>query len=188
MPRKFFTRFSREYRRKNEHPWFLKPFDYVLSHPVYFSASRRGVGGGLWLGLFIGLLPIPGQTVLAVLGALLLRVNLPVAAITIWISNPITFVPIFYLAYKIGATLLGMPIDTIPAEPTMEWLTEEIAFRWKPLMYGSLIMAVSVASTVYLAFSVLWHVTTVQRYRRRHQHRVRGTNGRSDKAPDGRAS
>ncbi|MEJ2138911.1 MAG: DUF2062 domain-containing protein [Gammaproteobacteria bacterium] len=179
MPRKFFTRFSHQYRMKKDHPWFLRPFDYVLSHPVYFSASRRGVGGGLWVGLFVGLLPIPGQTVLAVLGALALRVNLPVAAITIWVSNPITFVPIFYLAYKIGATLLGMPIDTIPAEPTMEWLTEEIAVRWKPLMYGSLIMAVSVASTVYLLFSVVWHVLTVQRYRRRHQHSIGSIKGGS---------
>jgi len=177
MPRRFFTRFSKRYRMKKNHPWFLRPFDYVLSHPVYFSASRRGVGGGLWLGLFVGLLPIPGQTILAVLGALLLRVNLPVAAIAIWISNPITFVPIFYLAYKIGATILGLPIEAIPTEPSWDWVTEEIALRWKPLIYGSLIMAVSVASTVYLIFSVVWHVLTVYRYRRRHQRDIGSIKG-----------
>jgi len=177
MPRKFFTRFSRQYRMKKDHPWFLRPFDYFLSHPVYFSASRRAVGGGIWLGLFIGLLPIPGQTILAVLGALLLRVNLPVAAIAIWVSNPVTFVPIFYLAYKIGATMMGIPIEAVPAEPSWDWLGDEIALRWKPLMYGSLVMAVSVASTVYLLFSVVWHIATVSRYRRRHQRDVGSIKG-----------
>jgi len=177
MPRRFFTRFSQDFRRKKEHPWFLKPFDYVLSHPVYFSTTRRGVGGGLWIGLFVGLLPIPGQTIVAVLSALLLRVNLPVAAITIWISNPITFVPIFYLAYRIGAALLDIPVESIPAEPSVDWVTTELAQRWRPLMLGSLIMAVSVASTVYLLFSVVWHISTVSRYRRRHQRDVGSIKG-----------
>jgi uncharacterized protein (DUF2062 family) len=177
MPRRFFTRVSKRYRQNQNHPWFLRPFDYILSHPVYFSATRRGVGGGLWLGLFVGLLPIPGQTLVAVLGALLLRVNVPVAAITIWISNPITFVPIFYLAYKIGAALLDIPIEAVPAELSWAWLSEEIFIRWKPLIYGSLIMAVSVASTAYLLFSVAWHVSTVSRYRRRHQRDVGSIHG-----------
>ena len=177
MPRRFFTRFSKRYRMKKDHPWYLRPFDYVLAHPVYFSATRRGVGGGLWLGLFIGLLPIPGQTILAVLGALALRVNVPVAAIAIWISNPITFVPIFYLAYKIGAALLNIPIEAVPTEPGMSWITDEIALRWKPLLYGSLIMAISVASTAYLLFSFVWHVSTVQRYRARHKRDVGSIRG-----------
>jgi len=177
MPRRFFTRISDQFRRKKKHPWYLKPFDFILAHPVYFSSSRRGVGGGLWLGLFVGLLPIPGQTLVAVLGAVLLRVNVPVAAIAIWISNPVTFVPIFYLAYRIGALILNIPIEAMPAEPSWAWLSEEIALRWKPLMVGSLIMAVSVASTAYLIFSVVWHVLTVSRYRKRHQRNVGSIKG-----------
>lgn len=177
MPRKFFTQVSRRFRMKKDHPWYLRPFEYVLAHPVYFSATRRGVGGGLWLGLVIGLLPIPGQTVIAVLGALLFRVNLPVAAITVWISNPVTFVPIFYLAYKIGAALLGLPIEVAPAELSWAWLSQEIAVNWKPLYFGSLVMAISVSSTVYLLFSFVWHVSTVYRYRRRHQRTVGSIKG-----------
>ncbi|MEE8307405.1 MAG: DUF2062 domain-containing protein [Gammaproteobacteria bacterium] len=98
MPRRFFTNVSTRFKKKREHPWYLKPFDYVLAHPVYFSTTRRAVGGALWIGLFVGLLPIPGQTLVAVLAALWMRVNMPVAVITIWVSNPVTFVPIFYLA------------------------------------------------------------------------------------------
>mgnify|MGYP001817505855 CR=1 FL=1 len=183
MPRKFFTEVSRRFRMKKEHPWYLRPLGYVLAHPVYVSATRRGVGGGLWLGLVIGLMPIPGQTLIAVLGALFFRVNLPVAAITVWISNPITFVPIFYLAYRIGAALLNLPIEATPAELSWEWLGQGIAVNWKPLFFGSIVMAVSVASTVYLLFSFFWHVSTVYRYRRRQHGTVGSIKGGKTKPP-----
>jgi uncharacterized protein (DUF2062 family) len=70
MPRRFFTQLSRRYDHKKENQWYLRPFNYILAHPMYFSTTRRGVSSGLWLGLFIGLLPIPGQTMIAVLGAM----------------------------------------------------------------------------------------------------------------------
>jgi uncharacterized protein (DUF2062 family) len=177
MPRRFFTNISSRFKQKHKHPWYLKPFEYIITHPVYFSATRRSVGGGLWIGLFVGLLPIPGQTVVAVLLALWLRVNLPVAAITIWISNPITFVPIFYLAYRIGGLILGIPTESIPAEFTLDWVTQELALRWRPLALGSFIMALSVSSTAYLIVSAIWHVSTISRYRQRHTRNVGSIKG-----------
>lgn len=177
MPRKFFTRVSTRFRKKKAHPWYLRPFAYILAHPVYFSTTRRSIGGGLWVGLFIGLLPIPGQTVVAVLGAMWLRINVPIAAITVWVSNPITFVPIFYLAYRIGALLLNIPMEPFPDELSWAWLTEEIALRWRPLAIGSFIMALSISSTVYLLVSVVWHISTIRRYRRRHNRDVGSIRG-----------
>ncbi|MGI9290820.1 MAG: DUF2062 domain-containing protein, partial [Gammaproteobacteria bacterium] len=148
-----------------------------LEHPVYFSTTRRSVGGGLWLGLFVGLLPIPGQTILAVLAALWLRVNIPVAAIVLWISNPLTFVPIFYLAYRMGALMLNIPTESVPAEFTMDWVSQELASRWKPLAVGSFVMALSVSSTAYFLVSVVWHISTILRYRKRHTRSVGSIRG-----------
>jgi uncharacterized protein (DUF2062 family) len=177
MPRRFFTRVSRRFRKKKDHPWYLRPFEYILAHPTYFSTSRRSVGGGLWVGLFIGLLPIPGQTFVAIIASMWLRVNVPIAAATLWVTNPITVVPIFYLAYRIGAILLNIPSEPFPDEPSMAWLTEEIALRWKPLFLGAFIMALSVSSTAYLLVSVAWHVLTLRRYRRRHSRSVGSVRG-----------
>ena len=172
MPRRFFKRITARFQQgKNQHS-IIRPLEFVLAHPVYFSPTRRSVGGGLWIGLFLGLLPIPAQTVLAILGAVWLRVNVPVAAIAVWISNPLTFVPIFYLAYKIGAVLLDIPPETFPTELSWAWLSEEIALRCKPLALGSFIMATSVSSTVYLVVSAVWHISTLHRYRHRHMHRT----------------
>ncbi|MDH3512198.1 MAG: DUF2062 domain-containing protein, partial [Gammaproteobacteria bacterium] len=94
MPRRFFRRVSNGYLR-NDRPWYLKPFDALIAHPAYFAPSRRSIAGAIWTGIFVALLPLPGQTVIALLAALVLRVNLPVAAIATWITNPVTIVPIF---------------------------------------------------------------------------------------------
>ncbi|MDP6436860.1 MAG: DUF2062 domain-containing protein [Gammaproteobacteria bacterium] len=169
MPRRFFSRVSKQYNRNGEHPWYLKPFDFILEHPIYFAPTRRSVGGGVWLGIFYGLLPIPGQTPLAVLSAFVLRVNVPVAAITVWISNPLTFVPIFYLGYRIGAAILNIPAEPWPDEITLDWLTNELAIRWKPLIYGALILSTSAATAVYVAVNAIWQASTMIRYRRRHR-------------------
>ena len=80
MPRRFFRRVSGGYLR-NEHPWVLHPFRTLITHPTFFSVGRRSVAGAIWLGVFIALLPVPGQTLIALLAALLLRINLPLAGI-----------------------------------------------------------------------------------------------------------
>ncbi len=165
MPRRFFSRFSRRFDPKKKQLWYLRPFEFLLTHPVYFSANRRSVSGGVALGLFFGLLPIPGQTALAIIGALLLRVNLPLAALSVWVSNPLTFLPLFYFAYRIGAILVGIPVEPVPPEGALAWLTHEI----RPLIYGSLLMATSAASIAYLTISTVWHVLTLRRYRSRHK-------------------
>ena len=183
MPRQYFTRISRQFREKKDHPWYLKPFEYLLTHPVYFSTSRRGIGGAVWVGFFIGFLPIPAHTFLAILGALLLRVNVPVAAIATWISNPVTLFPIMYFNYKVGALLLDIPPETVPADISMEWVMTELETHWKPLVYGSLVIAISVASTAYLAISAIWHLVTMRRYRSRHTRSIGSIKGGKKATP-----
>lgn len=178
MPRRFFTRLSRRFTRNPENtPWYLKPFSYLATHPVYFSTKRRSVSGGIALGLFLGMLPIPGQTPLAVAGALLMRFNIPLAAVSVWISNPITFVPLFYFAYRVGALLLDLQPEALPPEVTVEslfyWLTANFPSHGRALIYGSLLMAASVSSIAYLSISAAWHLITINKYKRRHRDAAR---------------
>ena len=167
MHRRFFRRFSVRYKQKDQ-PGYLRPFRFVLSHPVYFAANRKSVAGGLWVGLFIAFTPIPGHTVLAILAALLLRVNIPVAAVAVWVTNPLTVVPVFYLAYRLGCAMMIIPVQSFPEEFSWNWVTTEFIDIWKPLWFGSLILATSIASTGYILISVVWRLLTAYRYRRRH--------------------
>lgn len=175
MPRRFFSRISRRFDPKKEDAWYLKPFQFLLTHPVYYTPGRRAVSGGVALGLFVGLVPVPAQTAVAILLALALRVNLPLAAISVWVTNPLTWLPLFYFSYEIGAMLLNIQPEPMPASPSWSWLQEEIALRWRPLVYGSLLVATSVASIAYLSISSVWHIATVRRYRKRHHLRPFGS-------------
>ncbi len=173
MPRKFFRRVSMRYPRNNAHA-FLGPFQRLLHHPLYFAANRRSVTGALWVGLFIGLMPIPGQTVVAIVAALILRVNLPVAAVAVWVSNPVTFFPIFYFEYRLGAMMLDLPVEHVNFELSWPWLTHGLVQIWKPLLLGSFVSAVAGATIAYFLVNLLWRKSTIRRYKRR---RLRSKSG-----------
>jgi len=166
MPRRFFRRVSRSYLRK-ERPWYLKPFGPVLKHPTFFSVSRRSVAGAIWIGLFIALLPVPGQTVLGFLLALMLRINVPIATVTTWVTNPITMGPVFYATYTLGRLILDMPPQSFEIELSWDWVATNFIVIGKPLLLGSFIAATLIASTGYVAVSVAWRLMVAARYRRR---------------------
>ena len=167
MPRRFFRRLSVRYKQKDQ-PWYLRPFRFVLTHPVYFSTNRKSVAGGLWVGLFIAFLPMPGHMIVAILSALMLRVNIPVAAAAVWVTNPLTVVPIFYLAYRLGCAVMNVPVQSFPEEFSWNWMTTELIANWKPLWFGSVILATSISSAAYVLINVVWRISTTYRYRRRH--------------------
>ena len=63
---------------------------------------------GLAAGVFAGCFPFFGlQTLLGVVLASLLRGNRILAAAGTWISNPFTYVPLYWFNYTIGKRLLG---------------------------------------------------------------------------------
>jgi uncharacterized protein (DUF2062 family) len=69
--------------------------------------DARSVAGGASLGLFIAFTPtIPLQMTVACLGALSFRVNLPVALLGCWVTNPLTAVPIYMAAWRLGRWVL----------------------------------------------------------------------------------
>jgi uncharacterized protein (DUF2062 family) len=167
MPRRFFTRVSSRYRQ-NETPWYLLPFQAVSQHPMYFAANRRSIAGALWVGAFVALLPVPGQTGIALLAALLLRVNLPVASVAVWMTNPLTMGPIFYYEYQLGALILNYPLQQFQIELSWDWLTGSLMEIWKPLLLGSFVSATVIASLIYVLINAAWRWSTSYRYRRRH--------------------
>jgi len=71
--------------------------------------DARSLAGGVSLGLFIAFTPtIPFQMILACLGALYFRVNLPIALLACWTTNPLTAAPIYMTAWWIGGFVLHM--------------------------------------------------------------------------------
>lgn len=155
--------------------WYLRPFNALLHDPGLWSIHRRGVTKAMAIGLFFAMLPIVGQMPLAALLALWFRVNLPVALTCTWVSNPITFVPIYYSAYKLGTVILGLPPETPVTEGfSVEWMWEELVTLWKPLYLGSGILAVVVSLLGFVTLNLIWRFTSIYRFKNRRRKAAQG--------------
>ena len=70
------------------------------------SPSKRALGLGV--GIFSGCFPFFGlQTLMGVFLAKILKGNSILAAVGTWISNPFTYVPLYYFNYKLGSLMLN---------------------------------------------------------------------------------
>src|SRR3989338_5355727 len=173
--RKFFRKFLPHHETVKNHRW-LKPFGSWLHHPNLWHLHRRSVAGGVAIGLFCGLIPGPLQMGSAALLAVLLRVNLPVAAFTTLYTNPFTLVPLYVLAYELGAWVSGTRNGTEMMQqpfPEFHWhnwpaeLWSWLAMLGKPLLIGLPLLAVLLAIVGYFAVRVAWRIAVVLRWRAR---------------------
>ena len=78
--------------------------------------NRRSVSVACAIGLFCAFIPIPFQMILAAGLAIIVRCNLPIAVALVWITNPITMPPLFFLAYKMGAFLTDVHLGPFEFE------------------------------------------------------------------------
>lgn len=127
------------------------------------------------LGLFCGLVPGPLQMLSAALLAIWLRVNLPVAAFTTLYTNPFTIVPLYLLAYRIGAALSGTPasISSLPDFPELHWhdgfaaLWQWLLVLGQPLLIGLPLLAIGLALAGYATVRIGWRIAVIWRWRAR---------------------
>ncbi len=130
-----------------------------------FRFQREPVARGIALGLLIGLTPTAGfQTLLMLAGCLLIRGNFPAAFAVSWISNPLTWPPLYWLFHEIGERLFDPWLRTMVRGS--DWLDEAL-MDIMAVALGSLTLAIPVAILGYLVAlgaSVVWQ-------RRRHRAR-----------------
>lgn len=139
----------------------------IMDDPDMFHLTRRSVAGGTATGLFFAFIPFPGQTLFAVLVAIWLRVNLPLAAVLTWVTNPVTMPPVFYLAYRLGAMILGHPVETTHFEMTWSWVEGTLMNIWPALLIGNLIFATLASVLGYFIVKLAWRFAVVQKWERR---------------------
>lgn len=173
MTRRFFRRLSRQYRPKQA-SWYLGPLRHRLAQNRYFAINRRSVTGGLWLGVFFGCQPVPVQTLLAVGSSLALRVNPAIAALAVWVSNPLTYAPVLYAEYRLGVRLLGRE----PVLAALNWrsLGSLASDVWLPVIIGALVGGALLASFVWLSVNWAWRWSTLWSYRQRLAAASHGSN------------
>ena len=146
----------------------------AIHHPRLWHFSRKGIALGLALGIFFGLLIPVAQSPLAAGAAVVLRANLPMAMASTLVTNPVTFAPVYYGAYRLGKFVLREPIlsdektaallqqGAHHAESDKPWTARlRDSLRWlttvgKPLVVGLAILATVGGLLSYGVINLLW--------------------------------
>ena len=166
MPRRFFRKFALNRERLRKW-WFIEPFDHLLHDPDLWGIRRRSVVPAFSLGLFIAFMPIPGHPLIAALLAIPLRVNVAIATVTTFVTNPLTMGPLYYSAYWLGRALLGLEPQPFEFELSMSWLGNQFLHIWQPMVLGCVLLGSVAAFVGYVSLDLLWRASIADYLARR---------------------
>jgi uncharacterized protein (DUF2062 family) len=182
VPRKFLSKYLPDVEKVRSSR-LIAPFAGWLHHPNLWHLNRKSVPGAVAIGLFCGLIPGPLQMLGALILAIPLRKNIPVALLCTLYTNPVTIVPLYLLAYGYGQLLLGMTQGAMPFEPFVwDWGDMSGSLRefgaWmvglgKPLAVGLIALALTLATIGYFAMELAWRLYIVAAWRARARRRRR---------------
>lgn len=176
MPRKYFRKYLPDHASIRAHR-HLQAFQPLLRHPNLWHLNRNSVAGGVAAGLFAGLIPGPVQMLSAALLAIVFRVNLPVAMVTTWYTNPFTWGPLIVAAYGLGSLVTGQPIGKV-TDFEYDWAGGDwhaflpALYHWfmglgETYVIGSLMLGGILAVLGYGAVQLAWRLYILAYLRRR---------------------
>ena len=159
MPRRFFKKFAFK-RHHIAKQWFMTPFRHLLHDHRLWGIRRRWVVPAFAIGLFIAFMPFSGHTLAAALLALALRVNIPVAAVSTWVSNPADHVP----ACTTSRIAWVRPCSAgncsrSPSKCRWDWVTHTFVNIWQPMLLGSVLSGAAAAVVGYVTLDFLWRLS-----------------------------
>ncbi len=166
MPRRLLRRVLPN-PEKLRNRWIFRLFGDRLTDSRLWSLSRRSITAGFGAGLAIAFVPVPIHLPVALLVAIAWRFNVPVIFGTVMLVNPLTAVPVYYLAYRVGSLLIGEPPHGFHFQLSWEWLQTGLGPLWKPFLLGCLTCSLVFGYGGYLALELLWRWLTVRRLRGR---------------------
>lgn len=163
----------------------------TLLEPRLWHMGRRGIALGVALGVFFGFLIPIAQIPASATMAVVLRANVPMAIASTLVTNPVTFGPIYYAAYRLGSLIVDAPpveeaalaveettkaIETANTYEPGERITwgdraqrvyQHVTTVGKPLLVGLSIMAVICSVSSYFLISGIWRLRTLLRRNKR---------------------
>jgi len=166
MAKKIIRKYLPDYK-KIQNNKYLRIFGDLLHNPNLWHLNRYSVATGVSVGLFCAYLPFPGHMLSAALLSIMLHANLPISILLVWISNPFTMAPQFYIAYKLGTRILGITPQPFHVELSLGWFLEELHTYAYPLLIGSLLCASVLACVGNIAVRLFWRYSVTQSWKKR---------------------
>ncbi len=121
---------------------------------------------GIAVGVFSGCFPFFGfQTLIGIALAKLCKGNLLLAGVATWISNPFTYLPLFWLNYQVGELFLGVRKEThnIPDLSQEEIINQGLTFSSR-ILIGSSIVGLLLGSIFGIIFYVLFRRIRIKKF------------------------
>jgi uncharacterized protein (DUF2062 family) len=172
MPRRIIRRLFPNLDTIQDHK-NLRFLGKLLSSQNLWHLNRRSVARAIAVGFFTAWLPSIGQMPFAAILAIIVKANIPIAVLLIFLSNPLTIPPMVYAAYKFGAWILAEPFDVSVIDfSTMTGLVEGLTQVWQPFLLGCLAAASVSAVIGYITGWYAWRYLVVSRWLKRKQQRA----------------
>jgi uncharacterized protein (DUF2062 family) len=161
---------------------------HLIHDQNLWHINRRSISGGVAIGLFVAFIPLPLQMLIATILAIICRVNVPIAIVATWITNPFTFIPINYAIYMVGNWVIGSNHQSISK-------INECHFVWgkyteilhqtsvciqtlgKAFLVGLPIVAAGAAVLGFILVRIVWRIAImIYKYRRIKKNRLNKTH------------
>ena len=144
--------FKKKPSGKSKIDTFLKKYKLPKA---YLSVNRKMITKGVAIGLFWGFIPMPMQMLAVIASTPFMRFNVPIAISMVWLSNPFTMPPMYYMEYLTGNFLLGRE-GVADIEMTVEWFSSNIGDIFIPLYVGASFYSIVVTGFIYVLLNLLW--------------------------------
>ncbi len=146
---------------------YLHIFGDGLKQSELWTFSRSSTAKGVAIGIFCAFLPMPFEMVPAIFIAVMIRGNLAFSIAGVWLSNPVTWIPLYTPCY-----LLGTRIMNIQPVPLDQVKLLDIGWHYVALWLGCLIIGSLVALATHFLITFLWRRSIRERWAARRKLRA----------------
>ena len=153
---------------------FIRPFAHRVLRSELWRFTRRSVPRGVALGMMVGILIPFAQIFFAALLSLSVRANVPVAALTTFVTNPFTTPLIWLFSYEVGSFILKVDASTMvaPVSTAMEQTQFDQALQWLTgatlvTAFGLVVVSIVSSALSYLIAGWVWRFWIGRKRKRR---------------------
>ncbi|MEO1669647.1 MAG: DUF2062 domain-containing protein [Cyanobacteria bacterium J06631_2] len=165
------SRKRKHQNQKSPKTWLGRRIRLIYLKLLRLQDKPEVVAKGLAVGIFAGCFPFFGfQSLLGLLLATVVRGSKVAAYAATWISNPLTYVPLYIFNYKIGKLLLGTG-DTVLPPLNLESFTafKELGSTFAlTLLTGSFVVGIILGTIAYFYGLAILERLRDRKYSRRH--------------------
>lgn len=144
---------------------WLQPFREWLDHDELWDFQRDSVARAVLIGIFIGFVAPLAQIFLGIVVAVIVRANIAVSVGCTLLTNPLTVVPLYFMAYLLGTLVMDLPAmswalfkgELLKSGSVWDGLLSLWHLVGEPLLVGTLTLATTLSVLGYAMVKLLWH-------------------------------